>query len=145
MAYYRIKCYNCGQVSNLLGDQPCPHCGVPLQCTGNGIIHLYRMGSPIGLTSGFGIYINGEPMGHIGNRENIYIVLPFGTFNIHLTCGLNRSCEDAVVTLTPENPIAYVKGSIRMGFWSNHLRVSVVTREEMPLDEYEFKIKINNC
>ncbi len=132
MASYRIKCANCGEVQNLYNDQPCSKCGAPLTCSGNGEIQIYRMGSPVGIAVGYGVYINGVPMGHLANKEMIKIPLSYGTYNIHFTCGMTRKCQDAVVTISPENPIAYVKGSIKLGFWTNTLQVHVVTKDEMP-------------
>ncbi len=131
---FRVLCPKCGEVLNIINDQPCPKCSMPLSCTNQGEIQMYRMGSPIGIAVGFGIYINGMPMGHIANKESLRIVLPYGTYNIHLTCGMTRRCEDAVVTLSPECPIAYVKGAIKMGFWTNRTIVKVVTKEEMPIE-----------
>ncbi len=128
----RVKCPTCGEVLNIDMNMPCPKCGTPLQAYHMAEIHLYRMGSPIGVAVGYGIYINGQPMGHLGNKESLRIPLPYGTYTIHFTCGMTRKCEDATVVLTPEMPVAYIKGSIKAGFWTNKLRATVVRRDEMP-------------
>ena len=49
-----------------------------------------------------------------------------------MTCGMTRRCEDLTFTLTPEAPAAYVKASIRMGFWSNTIHLTPADPSEMP-------------
>ncbi len=132
MAAIRIKCPACGEVLNIQGDCLCSKCGAPLTCEGLGEIQMYRMGNPMGIAVGYGIYLNGEPMGHMANKELLHVMVPYGTYQIHFTCGATRKCEDATVTVSPENPIVYVKGSIQVGFWTNKLRATVVNAEDMP-------------
>ncbi len=128
----RVKCPKCGDVLNIYADVPCPKCGQPLQNQNSGMILMYRMGSFFGVAGGFGIYINGEPMGHIGNKETLRIPLPYGTYTVHIAVGMSRKCEDATVTLSPESPDSYMKVSIKPGAWTNSFRATVVSREEMP-------------
>ena len=119
-AKIRIKCPHCGEASNVKPDVTiCPECKKPISLSPEGCIYLYRQGSPYGVAGGFGIYINGAPFGHIGNRETLCLPLPYGTYNIHCAAGMSRRCEDLVVTLTPENRQAYTKVHIRPGFWTN--------------------------
>lgn len=119
-AKVRIKCPNCQNVANLHeGEFFCNKCGAPSVVTNGGSIYLYRQGSPIGIAGGFGIYINGEPYGHIGNTELLRIPLPFGTYNLHVAAGLNRKCNDMTIILSPQCNVAYVKVSMKMGFWTN--------------------------
>ena len=100
---------------------------------------LQRLGNaadlPHGLPGqhrGYGIYLDGQPYGHLANKESIRIPLPMGTHTLHMTCGMTRRCEDLTFTLTPEAPAAYVKASIRMGFWSNTIRLTPADPSEMP-------------
>ncbi len=128
----RIKCPNCGEVLNLYVDQPCTKCQTPLKARNEGEVYIYRMGSPIGFGIGYGIYVNSVPTGHISNKETLRLPLPYGQYAISFTCAATRRSEVAVVTLSPENPSAYIKASIRSGFWSNIINTQVVSREEMP-------------
>ena len=128
----RVKC-KCGEVLNVYPGSVCPECKQPLEIPPDGMISLYRMGSPLGVAGGFGIYIDGEPMGYIGNRETIHIPLPYGEHNIHVAVGMSRSCTDLRVNLTPNNRIAYAKVRIKPGFWANSFVVEPSTAAEMPI------------
>lgn len=133
MDKFRVKCNNCKtvlDVENINGV--CSKCGGALQTPTQGQISIYRMGSPIGIAVGYGLYLNGEPYGHIANKELVKLSLPFGTYNLHCTCGLTRRCQDLVVELTPENPIAYVKARIKAGFWTNKIIIEKANKEDMP-------------
>ncbi len=131
---YRIKCPQCGEIVDIHADQNCPKCSTPLTIQNEGMIQLYRMGSPNGMAVGYGIHLNNEPMGHLANKESIRYPLPYGSYTVHLTCGMTRRCQDLTVTLSPESPVAYLKGSIKTGFWSNTMIITPSTREEMPTD-----------
>ena len=116
----RIKCPQCGEANNAhFFNQPCKKCGLPLPDPQQGSIYIYRQGSFFGCAGAFGIYINGEPYGHIGNTELIRIPVPFGTYNIHSAVGMNRKCQDLLVTVSPQYPVAYTKVYMKMGFWTN--------------------------
>ena len=116
----RVKCPHCQNVLNIpVGDNTCPKCKNDIPVSVEACIYLYRQGSPVGVANGFGIYINGEPYGHIGNTETVCMPLPYGTYNIHCALGMNRKCRDLQVTLTPENRQAFAKVHMRMGFWTN--------------------------
>ena len=127
----RVKCPKCGNVVDITDYIPCSKCGAQLGPVG-GAIQVYRMGNPIGIAAGFGIYIDGQPYGHLGNAESVCISVPFGTHTIHMTQGMNRKCTDLTVTLTPQAPIAYMKAHIRMGFWSNTIVIEPSTPDQMP-------------
>jgi len=129
----RVKCA-CGEVVNAMPGNLCPKCRRPLEFPADGLIMLYRMGSPLGIAGGFGIYLNNEPMGYIGNRELIRIPVKYGTYNMHIAVGMNRKCTDLVMHITPENRYAYAKVHMRPGFWSNHFIIEPARVEEMPLD-----------
>ena len=119
-AKIRIKCPHCQEASNIKPEATlCPECKKPIILPADGCIYLYRQGSPYGIAGGFGIYLNGVPYGHIGNKETLCIPLSYGTYNVHCAAGMSRRCADLVVTLTPENPQAYAKVHIRPGFWTN--------------------------
>ena len=132
MSVFRFKCPSCGTVQDASIDSACQKCKQPLALPGPGGVQIYRMGSPIGIAVGYGIYINGEPYGHIANKESIRIPLAYGTYTFHFTCGMTRKCEDLVVTLTPEAPLAYIKARIKPGFWTNKIIAERSNREEMP-------------
>ena len=129
---YRMKCPACGKVTDVAADGPCPACKQPMMIWRGGGVQVYRMGSPMGMAVGYGTYINGQPYGHIGNCESVYFPLPFGTYTFHFTCGMTRKCEDVTVTITPEQPFAFVKARIKMGFWANSIVAEQVSQQEMP-------------
>lgn len=119
-AKLRVKCPHCGAVENVAsGSAPCPKCGKSLDISPDACVYLYRQGSPYGVAGGFGIYINGEAYGHIGNKETLCFPLPYGTYTLHCAVGMSRKCRDLQVNLSPENRQAYTKVYIKPGFWAN--------------------------
>ena len=129
---FRFKCPKCGDVSDSPAGAVCKKCNTVLQGTDGAYLQIYRMGSPIGFAGGFGIYINGQPYGFIGNRQSIRIPLPYGKYTLHFAAGLNRRCEDVLVELTPEQPKSFVKVHMRVGFWSNKFVPEFAREEDMP-------------
>ena len=126
-AKIRIRCPHCSEASNFQpGPIVCPKCNRPINVADEGYLYLYRQGSPYGIAGGFGIYIDGVPFGHIGNKELLCLPLPYGTHNIHCAVGMSRKCRDMQVTLTPENRVAYTKVYIKPGFWTNSFVVEPV-------------------
>ena len=75
----RLKCPSCGEVMNAAGFCNCTKCGTPIRYNGWGMLQIYRMGSPVGIAAGYGIYLDGQPYGHLANKESIRIPLPMGT------------------------------------------------------------------
>ena len=129
---FRVKCINCGEVVDVAGNSVCKKCNALLNLPEEGMVQIYRMGSPIGIAVGYGVYINGHPCGHIGNKQSIRIPLPFGTYTFHFTCGMTRKCQDVTITLSPDAPNAYVKARIKPGFWTNTIIAEAVNPEDMP-------------
>lgn len=129
---FRIKC-NCGLVQDAAAGAVCPQCKQPINFPQGGMIYLYRKGSPMGVAGGFGIYINGVPLGLIANKQTVAIPVGFGTYNLHVAAGMNRKCKDLAINITPEHPIAYAKVYMKPGFWTNSFVVEPSTQEEMPL------------
>ena len=127
----RYKC-SCGKVFDANESPNCPACNKPVELVREGAIQIYRKGSPIGVAAGMGLYINGEAYGHIANTESIRLFLPYGSYNIHMTLGLTRHCEDIIVELSKDNPVAYLKAGIKMGFWRNTVKIEKSTKSEMP-------------
>lgn len=127
----RVKC-SCGNVSNSHEGQFCTKCHAPITIPQGGTIYLYRMGSPLGIAGGFGIYLNGQPFGHIGNKETLRIPVTFGSYTLHVAAGMNRKCNDMVLNITPESPNAYVKVHMRPGFFSNSFVLEPSDPQDMP-------------
>lgn len=127
----RVKCPKCGNVVDIAGTCPCQKCGTML-APHPAAIQLYRMGSPLGVAAGSGIYINDQPYGHVANTQSVVISLPYGTYKLHVTLGMTRKCTDLAVTLTPEAPIFYVKSRIKPGFISNTIILEPSTPDQMP-------------
>ena len=127
-AKIRIKCPHCGEVFNAhSAAEACPKCRQNTNTpTDQGMLYVYRQGSPYGIAGGFGLYLNSTPCGFIGNKELLCFPLPYGTYNIHCAVGMSRKCRDMVVTLSPEAPVAYTKVYIKPGFWTNSFVVEPV-------------------
>lgn len=126
-AKIRIKCAHCGEASNVHSVyEPCPNCKQPLGIQEEGSIYIYRQGSAYGIAGAFGLYINQQPYGHIGNKELLRIPVKYGTYSIHSAVGMSRKCRDLQVSITPENPVAYTKVYIKPGFWTNSFVVEYV-------------------
>ena len=117
---FRVKCPNCGKVSNIAGNgAPCPSCKQPVSFCPNACVYLYRQGSVYGVAGGIGIFVNGESYGSIGNKELLCFPLPYGTYTFHCAVGMSRKCNDPVITLTPQNRVEYKKVYIKPGAWAN--------------------------
>ena len=126
-AKLRVKCPHCGEASNVFSvNDNCPKCSRPLGLEEEGSIYIYRQGSPYGIAGGFGLFINDQPFGYIGNKELLRIPVKYGTYNIHSAVGMSRKCKDLEVTISPENPVAYTKVYIKPGFWANSFVVEYV-------------------
>lgn len=126
-AKIRIKCPHCNEAENISSvNEVCPNCKKPLDLSQEGKIYIYRQGSFYGIAGGFGLFINNQPYGYIGNKELLCIPVPFGTYNIHSAVGMSRKCRDLQVTISPENPVAYTKVYIKPGFWTNSFVVEPV-------------------
>ena len=116
----RVKCPTCGEICNIAGDNAtCPKCKAQIPVSPDACFYLYRQGSPFGMAAGFGVYVNGQPFGHIGNKELLCFPVPYGKYILHCASGMNRRCTDVEITLTPENRYAYLKVFMKPGFWTN--------------------------
>lgn len=116
----RVKCPHCGEIANVEANiTACPKCKKDLSLSGEGLLYLHRQGSAYGVAGSFGIYLNNEPFGHIGNAETLCFPLPYGTYNIHCAAGMNRKCKDLQITLSPAVPRICAKVYMKPGFWSN--------------------------
>ena len=132
MAELRAKCPACGHVYDTTGNGNCPKCQQPVVFSEDGYIQVYRMGSPLGVAAGFGLYINGEPYGHLANKQSVRIPLPYGSYNLHFTCGMNRKGQDVMLTLSPDCRKGFAKVHMKPGFWSNKLIAEEAKEEDMP-------------
>lgn len=127
----RSKCPSCGNVEDIPANGTCK-CGTPLILPEDGVIQIYRMGSPFGVAVGFGIYINDAPFGHLANASSIRIPVAYGHYKVHITHGMSRKCVDAEFDITPENRYSYLKAHIKMGFISNTIVIEQVPADQMP-------------
>ncbi len=131
---FKVKCEGCGTVSDIAAPGACPGCGKPIGIGGEGMLRIYRMGSPIGMAVGFGIYLDGQPFGHIANKGTACIPVRFGTHKLHITCGATRRCNDLDFTVTPDSPMVCCKASMKTGMWSNTINIVPAQPSEMPAD-----------
>ena len=107
-------------------------CGNALNLPEEGMIQIYRMGSPYGIAVGMGIYLNDNPLGHLANAESVRIPVPYGHYKVHMTHGMNRKCKDVEVDVTPDERVVYVKAHLKMGFISNTVVLEKVSGDTMP-------------
>ena len=128
---FRVKC-TCGNVANAQPGHICPKCHKEYPFAPDGMITLYRKGSPLGIAGGFGIYIDEQPYGYIGNKETVHMPLPYGKHRIHLASGMNRRCTDMIIDLNPQNRRAFIKVWMKPGFWQNTFVLEACSPEEMP-------------
>ena len=126
----RYRCHACKNVADVQTDTACPKCGAP--ALPGGYIKMYRMGSAYGVAMPFGIYIDNEPCGYIGNKQTCWIRVPFGTHRVHIAAAANRRCEDVMVTIAPEHPLEAVKVYMKPGFWTNKFVVVSANPAEVP-------------
>ena len=133
-ATYRIKCASCGFVGDYVNDgthvYKCGKCGAPHTFAGQML--LSRMGSPYGVAAGFGVYIDGAPFGHIANKQTVRILLPEGLHNIHVSCGMNRKCNDYTFTIDDKYNTFSTKVYMKPGFWTNTLVLAPCPMSEIP-------------
>ena len=129
----RIKCPSCGNVVDVASTgSPCAKCGNALNLPEEGMIQIYRMGSPFGVAVGMGICINENPLGHLANAESIRIPVPYGHYKVHMTHGMNRKCKDVEVDVSPAERIVYIKAQIKIGLISNTVVLEQVSGDTMP-------------
>ena len=126
----RYKC-SCGAVIDTVEGASCSKCGRPLD-ENCGYYKLYRMGSPMGVASGFGIYIDGVPYGHIGNKQTCWIRLPYGKHTVHVALGMNRRCTDMTFELSPDHPLECAKVHMKMGAFSNTFVIEPAQNSDVP-------------
>ncbi len=126
----RFRC-GCGNIFN--GDENtmvCPKCQKPLDTANCGAIQLYRMGSFMGMAVGMGVYIDDMPFGHLANKESVRLVVPYGPHKIHVTHTSTRNCNDPIVEVTPQMPVAFMKAHFSdMGF---KITVEPAAEKDMP-------------
>lgn len=129
---YRIKCPKCGEITNLVGTDSCPKCGTRIDLEHAGMLHLYRMGNFLGSAAGFGLYINGEAYGHIGNKETLSIPLPYGHYTLHVVSGVSRKCNDPEFDLSEQEPTICMKVHLKPGVIRNSFVVERADPSTMP-------------
>ena len=132
MSLLRIKCPSCGEVQDITANGPCRKCSNALVLPEDGVIQIYRMGSPLGVAVGMSIYLNEVPLGHLANAESIKIPVAYGHYKLHMAHGMNRKCKDVEVDVTPDERVVYVKAHLKMGFISNTVVLEKVSGDTMP-------------
>ncbi len=132
---FRLKCPKCGEVMDVHEAQLCKKCGTMLEIPTDGCIQLYRMGSPMGVAVGMGVYLNGIPYGHLANKQSIRIPLNAGSYTLHVTHTTIRRCNDPVFQIEAGSGILHCcKAHIKMGFVKNSIVIETAPLSEMPQD-----------
>ena len=126
----RHRCVN-GHVTDGPENQTaCPTCGAPHPV--GGIIQIYRMGNFSGMAVGMGVYLNGQPYGHLGNKQSIRISVPYGQYLLHMTHTTTRACNDPVFNITPQTPYVCCKAHFaKAGF---QIAIDPAAPETMPAE-----------
>lgn len=127
----RVKCPSCGNVVDLAGNGPCAKCNNQIVLPEDGVLQIYRMGNPVGMAAGMGIYLNEVPLGHLANADSIRIPVAYGHYKLHMTLGMNRKCQSIEFDVTPAERTIYAKAHIKMGLISNTVVIEKVTADQM--------------
>ncbi len=128
----RVKCPACGEIVDLTRTGPCPRCGKKVEARAAGTLVLYRPRDASGSVSSYGVYLNGTPYGKIESRDVLSFPLPFGSYKVHVVCGMNRKCNDPVVTLSEAEPVVCLEVRIKMGFIQNSFVLERIDRADLP-------------
>ena len=128
----RIKCPSCGTVQDVAANGPCQKCSTLLNLPEDGVIQIYRMGSPLGVAVGMSIYLNEVPLGHLANAESIRIPVAYGHYNISFSHGGIKKCIPAEFDVTPQDRFIYLKAHIKPGLLTNTIVTERVPAETMP-------------
>ncbi len=131
----RVLCSSCNAVNETTGGGSinCSQCGRPFTLPVEGVIRLYRMGSPMGMAVGFGIYIDDKPCGYIGNTESLSIPIGPGRHTLYMRMrGQPTRSEVTTFTVTPTDRVFCFKVHIKTGFWKGTLVIERVRDSEMP-------------
>lgn len=124
----RYRCPN-GHVFDGSDNQTsCQKCGAPIP--DGGYIQIYRMGNPVGMAVGMGVYIDEESYGHLANKQSIRVKVPYGQHKVHIVHTATRKCNDPVFDITPQNPCVWCKTYFINGGWK--IQVEEVGPDDMP-------------
>ena len=86
----RLKCPSCGEVMNAAGFCNCTKCGTPIRYNGGECCRSTAWAPRSASRQATAFYLDGQPYGHLANKESIRIPLPMGTHTLHMTCGTTR-------------------------------------------------------
>lgn len=125
----RHRCQNGHVFNGTAGQTACPTCGAPLPK--GGYIQIYRMGNYMGSLVGMGIYIDGVPYGHVGNRESVRVSVPYGTHELHMTHTSTRNSSRPKLIIAPDRPYAFCKAHFSKAGFS--IGIEEAPPDSMPL------------
>ena len=132
----RFKCPKCGRVQDVPGNGPCRKCGVMITLPPDGVIQIYRMGSPLGMALKMKIFLNDILLGYIGNTESIRIPVPYGHYKMYMRMprkGLHKSYGAVQeFDITPANRFVFFKARSVPGNMTNTTYMEPVTADQMP-------------
>lgn len=134
---FRFKCPKCGRVFDIPGNGPCPKCGTLVTLPPDAIIHIYRMGSPLGAARRWKLFLNEIPLGYLWNMETVVIPVPYGHYVVRSEAVRKRFTEVAnsvpiEFDLTPNCRFAYLKAHNRPTYNSSTIILEPALPEEMP-------------
>ena len=127
----RVRCTACGNVADVQDDTACPKCKAALPQPA-GYVKLYRMGNFVGSAAGIGLYIDGTPTGYIGNRQTLWVRIPYGNHTLHCAMQMARKCNDPVVSINEEHPVMGFRLAIKMGMFVNSFMLTPCDPRELP-------------
>ena len=127
---FRYRC-ECGNVYDSAETKAaCPSCKKENSTENCGIVQLYRLGNYVGMLVGLGLYVDGQPYGHIKNKGSIKLVVPYGEHQLHATLSACRESTQPVINLTPETPELYFK--VETPIMGGKIGFNPAEKESMP-------------
>ena len=79
----------------------------------------------------YGVFVDGKQIGVMGNKENLRVCVPYGTHSFRV-----GESDDLQITVTPEQPAAYIKATMKVGAWKSKIQIQPATASEIPESSY---------
>ena len=109
--YTYVKCPACGLIVPLMQTAICSNCRVPLVLDQPASIILQRIHDPQYVPSKkrhheFNVFINNRYCGQIKHFQTLTFLLPYGSYQFRVESGIDRKCNQPVITLSQRNSLA---------------------------------------
>ena len=133
----RFKCPDCGRVSDIPCDGPCPRCRIYTTLPVDGVIQIYRKGHAIGAALDMKLFINEIPLGYLKNMQSIRIPVPYSHYSIRLEYMKRKFFNVShgipiEFDITPNNRIVHLKTNSSFTMNSSTVSLEFSRPEDMP-------------